>query len=236
MTAPIPQATAALLAEASTATITSQLLRRGIRDTFLAGLAPMHPTARLLGRARTLRYVPMREDQRGRALVIENAQTSTIESLGPGDVLVIDARGVTGAASFGDIFAARAQALGAAGIVTDGAVRDTPGVRALGLPVYHRAAHASSALIAHHPLERDVPIGCAGVLVLPGDVLVGDGDGVVVIPEALADEVARDAAEQELEEAFALERVRAGAPLAGLYPLGEAQREAFTQWRRARGR
>lgn len=234
-TTPLAPATAALLAQASTATLTSQLLRRGITNTFMAGLGPMHPGQRMVGTARTLRYVPMREDQRGRTLGVANPQSSTIESLGAGDVLVIDARGVVDAASIGDIFAARAQALGAAGIVTDGAVRDTPGVAALGIPVYHRAAHASSALILHHPLERDVPIGCAGVLVLPGDVLVGDGEGVLVIPAALADEVARDAVEQELEEAFALERVRAGEPLVGLYPLGDARRAEYERWREARG-
>ncbi len=230
-----PEAASAL-GRVSTATLTSQLLRRGYRSTFLGGLRPTRPDLRLVGRAFTLRYVPAREDVGVRVDYDNetNVQRLAVESVGPGDVLVIDARGELGAATLGDILATRIRMRGAAGIVTDGCLRDTPGFARLDLPVYFRAAHASLSSIRHHPVDLNVPVGCAGVLVLPGDVLCGDAEGVVVIPAALAEEVALDAAEQELVEEFVLERVRAGEPVRGLYPLPEERRAEFEAWRAGR--
>ncbi len=219
------------LARVSTATLTVQLNRRGIETTFLSGLRPSRPDLRLVGYARTLRYVAVRADVR-EALKAggPDAQKRAVEAVGPGEVLVIEARGETRAGTIGDILAARMHARGAAGIVTDGGVRDTPGVAELELPTYFRCANASSLWNAHIPLELDVPITCAGVLVMPGDVIVGDAEGVVVLPAQLAEEIAREAAQVELREQFALERVRSGEPVAGLYPLSEERRGEFEAW------
>jgi regulator of RNase E activity RraA len=229
--------TEALLRAASTATLTSQLLLRGLRTTFLAGLRPTRPDLRLVGRALTLRYAPAREDL-GVRVDYDNAtdlQRRAVEMVGPGDVLVIDARGKTGAASFGHIIATRIAARGAAGLVTDGGLRDSPAFAELDLPAYFRAPHATTSSVLHHPVGIDEPLGCADVLVVPGDVIVGDAEGVVVIPAALADEVAAGAAAQEEVEAFALECVRAGEPIADVYPLGDERRPEFEAWRARRG-
>jgi regulator of RNase E activity RraA len=220
------------LRHVSTATLTSQLLRRGLRSTFIRGLVPTRPDLRLVGRAFTLRYVPAREDL---AFQVDfdnrtNVQRLAVESVGTGDVLVIDARGELAAASLGEILATRIAQRGAAGIVTDGCLRDSPGFAAIDLPVYYRAPHASLSSIVHHPVDLNVPIGCGGVLVLPGDVLVGDAEGVVVVPADLVAEVAEGAVEQELLEEFAIERVRAGETIVGLYPLGEARRADYERW------
>ena len=226
----------AKLRRVSAATITSQLLRRGFRNTFIQGLRPTRPDLRLVGYAFTLRYVPTREDV-GFHVAYDNetnVQRLAVEAVEPGDVLVIDARGELGAASLGDILATRIAKRGAAGVVTDGCLRDTPGFAEIELPAYFRAPHASASSILHHHVEMNVPIGCGGVLVLPGDVIVGDAEGVVVIPAQLAEEVAHDALEQELAEEFVLERVRQGESIRGLYPLGEERRAEYEAWRRER--
>jgi regulator of RNase E activity RraA len=222
------------LGSASTATLTTQLLRRGFRNTFIRGLVPTRPDRRLVGYAFTLRYVPVREDVGVQDAPdnSRNVQRIAVESVRPQDVLVIDARGELGAAVLGDILATRIAARGAAGIVTDGCFRDSPSFAELDLPAYHRAPHAALSWLAHHAVDLNVPIGCGGVLVLPGDVVVGDGEGVVVIPAAHAEAVALAAAEQELVERFALERVRAGESIADLYPLAESRREEFERWLR----
>ena len=144
---------------------------------------------------------------------------------------MIDARGDAGAGTIGDILAARALARGATGIVTDGGMRDTPAFAELDIPAYYQAPHAAVLGLRHHPLETNVPIACGGALVVPGDVLVGDAEGVLVVPAALAEEVARDAREQEDREAWALERVKSGESIRGIYPLSETRRPEFEQWR-----
>jgi regulator of RNase E activity RraA len=185
----------------------------------------------MVGQAHTLRYVAIRADVRKSMQGTEDAQKRAIESVSPGDVLVMEARGEPGAGTIGDILAARVLARGGAGIVTDGAVRDTPGVTELDIPTYYRAANASSLWNAHIPLDVDVPITCAGVLVMPGDVIVGDAEGVVVLPSKLAEEIAHAALEVEEREAFALERVKAGESFRGLYPLSEERRPEFENWK-----
>jgi 2-keto-4-pentenoate hydratase/2-oxohepta-3-ene-1,7-dioic acid hydratase in catechol pathway/regulator of RNase E activity RraA len=225
----------AALRKVSTATLTTQLARHGIRNTFMTGLRPTRPDLRLLGYAHTLRYVPLREDVRDAAAEDElNAQKRAVESIGPEEVLVIDARQEEGAGTIGDILAARVLARGAAGIVTDGAVRDSPAVSALEIPTYHRAKHAAALGLLHYPLETNVPVACGGTLVMPGDVIVGDAEGVLVVPAVLAEQVAQDALEQELREEWAFERVRAGESIVGVYPLGEARRAEYEAWRAAR--
>ena len=227
----------AKLRQISTATLTSQLLKRGFRNTFIAGLRPTRPDLRMAGYAFTLRYVPVREDVGVQGVSPDNeknVQRQAVESVGPGDVLVIDARGELGAAVLGDILATRIARRGAAGIVTDGSFRDSPGFAAIDLPAYHRAPNAALSWLAHHAADMNVPIGCGGVLVLPGDVVAGDAEGVVVIPAQVAEEVAHDGAEQELVEEFALEHVRAGEAIGSLYPLAEERRAEFEVWRASR--
>jgi len=224
----------AALRRVSTATLTVQLTRRGVQTTFLTGLAPTRPDLRMVGYARTLRYVAIRADVRTAMQGTEDAQKRAVESIGAGDVLVMEARGESGAGTIGDILAARVRARAGAGIVTDGGVRDTPGVTELDIPTYYRAANASSLWNAHIPLDVDVPITCAGVLVMPGDVIVGDAEGVVVLPFALAEEIAHAAVEVEEREAFALERVKAGESFRGLYPLSDERRSEYETWRARR--
>jgi regulator of RNase E activity RraA len=225
----------AALKRVSTATLTVQLGARGVASTFLTGLRPTRPDLRMVGYARTLRYVAVREDVRdairGRG---PDAQKRLVESVEPGDVVVMEARGDLHAGTIGDILAARVVARGGAGIVTDGGVRDSPGVAKLDVPTYYSVANATSLWHRHIPLDVDVPITCAGVLVMPGDVVVGDAEGVVVLPTDLAEDVARAAFEVEQREAFALERVKAGEAIAGLYPLSEARRQEFEAWRASR--
>ena len=218
----------------STATLTVQLTRRGIETTFLVGLRPTRPDLRMVGYAHTLRYVAIRADVREAMRGSEDAQKRAIESVSPGDVLIMEARGEPGAGTIGDILAARVLARGGSGIVTDGGVRDTPGVTDLGIPAYYRAANASSLWNAHIPLDIDVPITCAGVLVMPGDVIVGDAEGVVVLPFGLAEEIAHAALEVEEREAFALERVKAGESFRGLYPLSAERRPDYENWKATR--
>lgn len=220
----------------STATLTSQLFKLGFRNTFMTGLYPLRPDLRMVGYAFTVRYIPTRED-----LVDElydntkNVQRLAVEAIDKDDVLVVDARGEIGAASFGHILGTRITARGAAGFVTDGALRDTPSFKKLELPSYIRAPHASTSFLVHHPVEMNVPIGCAGVAVVPGDIIVGDGEGVVVIPAHVAEEVARDGYEQERKEEFFQEKVAGGESILGVYPPNEATLAEFEAWRKERG-
>lgn len=218
------------LASVSTATLAGVLHRRGIRSAFLSGVRPVRAGQRMVGVARTLRYLPMREDLIPVYATRANAQRDAVESLQPGEVLVIDARDVPDAGTIGDIYAMRALRLGAVGIVTDGATRDTPALAEIDLPVYHRSAHGSTYRRHHMPVDSQVPIACAGVTVIPGDVLVGDDEGVVVVPRALVDEVATEAAEQELAEEWALERVAAGESTDGTFPVTDERRAELTAW------
>ena len=223
------------LSSIATATLTHQLMLRGIRTTFLAGLKPLHAGQRMVGRARTLRYVALREDVQPQYQGGLNAQKRIVESITPGDVLVMEARDVTDAATIGDIFATRLFALGGRGIVTDGALRDTPAIAEIGQPVYHAASHGAVLGRRHMPFSTDEPITCAGVFVVPGDVVVGDGEGVVVIPADLVQEVVADALIVEEKEAFALERVQAGESTVGLFPLSDERMPEFNAWRANKG-
>ncbi|GLZ41346.1 fumarylacetoacetate hydrolase family protein [Actinokineospora sp. NBRC 105648] len=222
--------TAAALNAVSTATISSQLRKRGLNHTFLTGLAPARPDLRLLGTAHTLRYLPLREDmfdQRGGGM---NAQKRAVEAIGPGQVLVIDCRDEHGAGTIGDILALRAARRGAVGIVTDGCLRDSPSFGSLEIPTYSAGAHAAVLGRKHVPWEIGVDVACAGVLVRPGDVLVGDGEGVILIPPAIVDEVAADSLEMERQEKFILARVDDGESVDGLYPLGPRWRAEYEKW------
>jgi regulator of RNase E activity RraA len=220
----LSQETTALLQRASTATITTQLFQRGIRSAFLNGVLPLNPGAcRFVGEAVTLRSIPAREDiDRVEAFKDpDHPQRKVIEMVGPGQVLVLDCRGDVRAANLGGILVTRVMKRGAAAIVSDGALRDSPEIARLDFPVFAVARSATLSLAIHHAVDINVPIGCAGVAVYPGDILVGDEEGVVVIPRYLAAEIAGPAAEQEQMEEFILEKVRAGAAIPGTYPPNE---------------
>jgi 5-oxopent-3-ene-1,2,5-tricarboxylate decarboxylase / 2-hydroxyhepta-2,4-diene-1,7-dioate isomerase len=227
----LSQQALAALRQVSTATLTVQLAKRGVANTFLAGLRPTRPELRMVGYAHTLRYVALREDVRDARKGGEDAQKLAVETVSPGDVLVIEARGEAGAGTIGDILAARVLARGGAGIVTDGGVRDSPGVAALDIPTYLQAPNAASLWLRHIPLDVDAPITCAGTLVMPGDVVVGDAEGVVILPAALAEEIAHGAVEQEQREAWALERVLDGESIRGVYPIADQRRAEYERWR-----
>jgi regulator of RNase E activity RraA len=224
------------LMSVATSTLTHQLQMRGVQSSFLTGLAPLHPQIRMVGRARTLRYVALREDLQRTLSGARSAQQQAVETIEPGEVLVVEARGVPDAGTIGDTYATRAFVRGAAGIITDGALRDTPAITALGKPVYSQGSHGATLGRRHMPFSFNEPITCAGVFVAPGDVIVGDGEGAVVIPAALVEEVARDAVAQEEVEAFALERIAAGEPSYGLFPLASSRKEEFQAWAAARGK
>jgi regulator of RNase E activity RraA len=231
---PLEATTLERLRGVSTATLTTQMFKRGFRNVFMQGVRPLGSVAvNLVGPAYTLRNIPAREDldQLGVLADPEHPQRKAIEATPAGHVLVIDCRGEARVACGGDILMTRLKVRGAAGMVSDGGVRDSGPIEEMGFPVFCAGPSAPLNLVAHHAVDLQVPIGCGGVSVYPGDVIVGDRDGVVVIPRALADEVARDAAEQEELEAFVLRRITEGAPLAGTYPPNEATRADFERWR-----
>ncbi|HYB40387.1 MAG TPA: ribonuclease activity regulator RraA [Candidatus Methylomirabilis sp.] len=233
---PILPETLERLRRISTPTLTTQLYKLGFRNAFLHGVRPLCPDRRMAGEAVTVRFAPAREDRAGYEMLADPAypQRHAIEHIEPGRVLVMDCRGVASAASAGDILVARLQARGAAGLVLDGGIRDYPSVQGLGFPVYALGPAAPAHVVRHVAVDENVPIGCAEVLVEPGDVMVGDGEGVVCIPRVAADAVAAHGLEQEELEAFILEKVRKGAPLPGTYPPDEATLAEYEAWRRGR--
>jgi 2-keto-4-pentenoate hydratase/2-oxohepta-3-ene-1,7-dioic acid hydratase in catechol pathway/regulator of RNase E activity RraA len=219
------------LQSVGTATLSAQLRKRGLNCVTIDGLTATRPQTKMIGRARTLRFVPFREDLFARRGGGFNAQKEAFDTLKAGDVLVIEARGERGSGTLGDILALRAQTLGAAGIVTDGGVRDLETVGQLTLCTYHAGGHPSVLGRRHVPWDTDITISCGGATVEPGDVIVGDADGLVVIPPDFVAEVVNDAIRQELEEAFIASQVAAGASVNGLYPMNDGARVAFEHWR-----
>ncbi|TXG83672.1 MAG: ribonuclease activity regulator RraA, partial [Thermomicrobiales bacterium] len=199
---------------------------------------PLNPhAARFVGEAVTQRSIPAREDLDVNSAFKDpnHPQRKAIEMVGPGQVLVMDCRGDLRAANGGGILVTRAMKRGAVGIVSDGAFRDTPEIGRMNFPVFAAGASATISLAVHHAVDIDVPIGCAGVPVFPGDILVGDEEGVVVIPRHLAAEIAAPAAEQEAFEAFILKKVEAGAALPGTYPANDATRAEYEAYKAGAG-
>ncbi len=231
---PLPPEVLDRLRYPSTATLTSVLAKRGLFNTFLVGVRPLVTGRRLVGPAFTLRYIPAREDLDHTGTVDNRTdpQRVAIESVGPGEVLVIDARGDVRAGTLGAILATRLKVRGAAGVVTDGAFRDSPAIAASGLVAYARAAHAAANKTIHHPTDFQRPIACGGVAVYPGDVIVGDDEGVVVVPRHLAPAVAEEAVAQERREEFLLEKVRTGASIVGVYPPDETTLAEYEAWQK----
>lgn len=207
--------------------LSAQLRKRGLDNVTIDGVRPLHPAAKLVGTARTLRFVPLREDLFASHGGGYNAQKRAFDAVGEGEVIVIEARGETGSGTLGDILAIRAHTRGAAGIVTDGGVRDADAVTAVGIPVYTAGAHPAVLGRKHVPWDHDVTIGCGGTTVQPGDVIVGDADGVIVIPPALVEEVVDAALAQEREDAWIADRVAEGHPVDGLFPMNAEWRAKY---------
>ena len=209
-----------VLSKVTTATITTILLKKGLRNVWLRGAMPLKPgQPRLVGRAFTLRFVPAREDlATPESWSSPKSTRAAIEAMPAGAVAVVDAMGLTDAGIFGDILCARMAKRGVAALVTDGVVRDVAGVLGTGLPVWCRGVAAPPSVAGLTFVNWQEPIGCGGVAVFPDDLIVADGDGVVVIPAALIDHVLEHAPEQERLEAWIMQEVEAGIPLPGLYP------------------
>lgn len=225
--------TLATLKTVSTATLTSLLYKRGFRNVFIQGARPLKAGQRLAGPAYTLRYIPSREDLDGIEAFRDprHPQRVAVEEIPPGAVLVMDCRGDASVASAGSILATRAQVRGAAGIVTDGGLRDASGIAALDMPAWCAGPSAPTNLIRHHALDINAPIGCGGVPVYPGDIMVGDDDGVVCIPAHLAGEIAVESVEMERFEQFVLEEVQRGVAIIGLYPpTAPETRQRYEAW------
>ena len=224
----------------STATICTALFKRGLRSQFIQDVVPMNPSAGpMVGEAFTLRYMPAREDLNPITVFQDrkHPQRLAIETCPPGSVMVIDSRKDARAASAGNILVTRLMVRGAAGIVTDGGFRDAAEIAALPFPSYHRRPSAPTNLTAHQAIDINVPIGCGDAPVFPGDVIVGDTDGVVVIPAHLADEIATEATEMTSFEDFVQETVKNGRSIFGLYPLlDDDAKAAFAAWRQKTGR
>ena len=209
------------LAGLSTATVSMQLLKRGLRAVFIGGIAPLTPSQpRIAGPAYTLRFLPFREDLFDAARIGDpgSHQRRAIEEAPAGSVMVVETGGVTTAAILGDILAARLKARGVAGLVTDGVVRDADGVRQTGFPVVCAGAAAPASYNGFVDGAREVPVACGGVTVVPGDAIVADGDGAVVIPAALVAEVVAAGEEQEKLEAWIARQAANGRSIVGLYP------------------
>ena len=235
----LKQQTTESLRHVSTATLCTQLYKRGFRNVYIQGIKRLTSSSggNLVGPAFTMRSIPSREDldQISAFDNPDHPQRKAIESVPEGHVLVLDCRRETRVASGGQILTTRLKVRGAAGLVSDGPVRDSHEIAKMDFPVFCAGGSAPLNLLFHHAVaEFNTPIGCGGVPVYPADVIVGDEEGVVVIPSHLADEVAADAVEQEKMEVFILERVQQGAKLAGTYPPNAETRAAFADWRKAK--
>jgi regulator of RNase E activity RraA len=232
--------TKAKLEKVSTATIATALYKRGFRSQMIQGVLPLGPlTKSMVGPAFTLRYIPAREDLNGLEVFRNPAhpQRAGVESCPPGHVMVMDSRKDARAASAGNILVTRLMMRGAAGVVTDGGFRDAAEIAALGFPAFHQRPSAPTNLTLNQAIDLNVPIGCGDAPVFPGDILVGDTDGVIVIPAHIADEIADETTEMTAYEDFVTEQVKAGATIVGLYPAtNPASLDLFKTWRTANGR
>jgi regulator of RNase E activity RraA len=232
--------TRAKLKTVSTASIATALFKRGLRNQFVQGVVPVAPKPEtMVGQAFTLRFIPAREDRNPVSVFQspEHPQRVAIETCPPGWVLVMDGRKDARAATAGSILVTRLAVRGAAGLVTDSGLRDAEGIGALDMPVYYARPSAPTNITHHEALDINVPIACGDAPVFPGDVMVGDRDGVMVIPAHLADEIADECVGMESFEDFVLEQVQGGAAVIGLYPCTrEKNRKKYEAWRARTGR
>lgn len=227
------------LLKVSTATIATSLFKRGLKNQFIQDVRPLKKmTTNMVGEAFTLRYIPAREDLNPIEVFRdpEHPQRKAVETCPAGAVLVMDSRKSARAASAGSILVSRLMVRGAAGVVTDGGFRDAELIAALDIPAFHQRPSAPTNLTLNQALDINVPIGCGDVAVFPGDVLVGDNDGVMVIPAKLADEVAEEGIQMTLFEDFVMEKVLEGQTIIGLYPATNEQTlKDFEAWKKEKG-
>ncbi len=217
----------------STATLTSVLRQLGVTHTYMHRVTPLRPDMKMAGPAFTLRYIPTREDlDPGTVDNLKDIQRIGIEQIAKGEVLVIDARGDTRAGTMGSILATRIHCRGAVGVVTDGAFRDSPIIAEIGIAAYAGGMNAHTNKTIHYPSEIQVPVACGEVAVLPCDIIVGDEEGVVVVPAQLAEEVAQKAVEMEKREDFIMEKIRAGSSIIGTYPPDENTLAEYEEWKK----
>lgn len=236
----VSPATIEKLRTVSVATLATALYKRGLRHQVIQDVRPVKPKRRnMVGPAFTLRYMPARED-RNQLVEFRNPrhpQRHAIETCPPGHVLVMDSRKNATAASAGDILVTRLMMRGGAGVVTDGGFRDAMNIGELEMPAYHSRPASPTNLTINEAIDINVPIGCGDAPVFPGDIIVGDDDSVIIIPAHLADEIADEAVEMTAYEDFALEQVRAGESIIGLYPATKEENlERFAAWRKKTGR
>ncbi len=235
---PLSDTTRARLMKVSVATLCTALFKRGLRNQFIQDVRPLNGALpNMVGEAFTLRYIPAREDLNPLSVFADRAhpQRKAVEDCPPGAVLVIDSRKDPRAASAGSILVSRLMKRGVAGVVTDGGFRDSPEIAELPFPSYHNRPSAPTNLTLHQALDINVPIGCGDVAVWPGDVVVGDREGVVVIPAAIADDIATEAMEMTAFEDFVTEKVMEGRSILGLYPPTDPQSKVeFEVWRAQR--
>lgn len=238
--AKLSAATRAKLKGVSTATLCTALFKRGLRQQFIQNVQPLHPLREsMVGEAYTLRTIPAREDLNPITVFQDRShpQRKAIEDCPPGAVFVIDSRKDARAASAGGILVTRLMARGVAGIVTDGGLRDAAGIAKLAMPSFHQRPSAPTNLTLHQAVEANVPIACGDAPVWPGDVVVGDDDGVVVIPAHLADDIAAEAVEMTAFEDFVSEQVGKGRSIRGLYPPTDPKTPGeFAAWRKKKRR
>jgi regulator of RNase E activity RraA len=235
----LSQKTRDALLRVGTSTLTGVLNRRGLRSMFMQDVWPIrHDIPRMVGIAFTMRFIPSREDKDGPGSTTRSmTQPQAMEECPPGHVLMIDSRGDSRAASAGDLYIGRLKARGGAGIVTDGGFRDTNGVFKTGLPAYHRRPSSPPSPIAHRAVDLQLPIGCGGVAVYPGDIVVGDRDAVLVIPPDIVDAVAEEALKNYEYENWAELEVAKGRSLKGLFPVaGDDAKRDYEAWKKAGGK
>lgn len=231
--AALSAATRDKLLQVGTANVANALLKRGFRNVYLLGLNPVcESQGRMVGPAYTLRFMPAREDIDTMANYgkDDNLHRRAVEECPPGHVLVIDTGGCVRSAAAGDLMALRMRQRSVAGVVTDGGFRDTPAVRDTGLPAYQRQPAPPATPIAMHPVELNGPVGCAGVAIYPGDIMVGDAEGVVAIPRHLVDEIADEALDAVEYEHFAAAHITRGRSIFGLFPATEESRREYDKW------
>ena len=220
----------AKLLSVATATISGALRKRGLNNVSVDGLQATKGMRKVIGTARTLRYVPNREDLFKSHGGGYNAQKRVIDSVGPGEILVMEARGEKGSGTLGDILAMRTQIRGAEAIITDGGVRDLDAVAALDIPTFHNGAHPAVLGRKHVPWDTDVTIGCGGATIQPGDIVIADADGILVIPPHLAAEIADEVVESERQDTFVFKNVSNGAEIKGLFPMNADWKSKYNQW------
>lgn len=216
----------------STASLATLLYKRGLRNQYIQGVSRLNSQAqRMVGPVYTLRYIPAREDLNPLSVFQDtyHPQRVAVESIPADHVLVMDCRQDASAASAGSILATRLEVRGCAGVVTDGGLRDAQEIGNLSMPSFCAKPSAPTNLSKHQALDINVPIGCGGVAVFPNDIAVGDGDGVIIVPAEIADEIAEEAEGMEHFENWVIEEVKAGVPVIGLYPMNEETRARYEQ-------